>query len=80
MPKTGNFIRTIALFALAAALAIVAAGTAGAAPAKKSGATLSGAGSSFVAPLVSQWIAPIGGAYGYELALRGLVASLASRD
>ena len=67
MPKTGTFIRTIALFALAAALAVVAVGTAGAAPAKKSGTTLSGAGSSFVAPLVSQWTAPIGAAYGYEL-------------
>jgi phosphate transport system substrate-binding protein len=67
MPKSGNFIRTIALFALAAVLAIVAAGTAGATPAKKTGTTLSGAGSSFVAPLVAQWMAPIGSAYGYEL-------------
>jgi phosphate transport system substrate-binding protein len=67
MPKTGNFIRTIALFALAAVTAVVAAGTAGASPAKKSGTTLSGAGSSFVAPLVAQWTAPLGSAYGYEL-------------
>ena len=67
MPKSGNFIRTIALLSLAAVLAMVAAGTAGATPAKKSGTTLSGAGSSFVAPLVAQWMAPIGSAYGYEL-------------
>jgi phosphate transport system substrate-binding protein len=67
MPKTGNFIRSIALFALAAVTAVVAAGTAGASPAKKSGTTLSGAGSSFVAPLVAQWTAPLGSAYGFEL-------------
>jgi phosphate transport system substrate-binding protein len=67
MPKTGNFIRTLALCALAAVLAVVAAGKAGASPAGKSGTTLSGAGSSFVAPLVSQWTAPLGAAYGYEL-------------
>ena len=67
MPKTGNFIRTIALFALAAVTAVVAAGTAGAAPAKKAGTNLSGAGSSFVAPLVAQWTAPLGAAYGFEL-------------
>ena len=40
---------------------------AAAAPAKQTGTTLSGAGSTFVAPLVSQWIPAIGQAYGYEL-------------
>src|SRR5919198_3241574 len=67
MPKSGSFVRIVVLAALAAALAVVAAGTAGAAPAKRSGTTLSGAGSSFVSPLVSQWIAPVGAAFGYEL-------------
>src|SRR3954447_2619807 len=67
MPKTGNFIRTIVLVALTAAVAVVAAGAAGAAPAKKTATTLSGAGSSFVSPLVAQWVAPLGSAYGYEL-------------
>ena len=51
----------------ACALAIVAAGSAAAAPAKHSGTTLVGAGSSFVAPLVSQWIPAVGSAFGYEL-------------
>ena len=67
MPKIGNFIRTIVLVALAAALAVVAAGTAGAQPAKKAGVTLSGAGSTFVSPLVGAWIPAVGGAFGYEL-------------
>lgn len=67
MPKSGSFIRTLVFAALAAALAIVAAGTAAAAPAKRTGTTLSGAGSTFVAPLVAQWAAPLGAAYGYEL-------------
>src|SRR5438874_1422967 len=56
MPKPGNFIRTVALVAVAAVVAAVAAASAGAAPARKSGTTISGAGSSFVAPLVNQWI------------------------
>jgi phosphate transport system substrate-binding protein len=67
MPKLGNFSRTIVLVALAAAVAVVAAGGAGAQPAKKAGTTLSGAGSSFVSPLVAQWVQPLGSAYGYEL-------------
>jgi phosphate transport system substrate-binding protein len=67
MPRPGTFIRTLIAVASVAMLAVVAAGTAGAAPAKQSGATLSGAGSTFVSPLVSQWIPAIGSAYGYEL-------------
>jgi phosphate transport system substrate-binding protein len=67
MPKVGYSIRTIVALAAAATLAALAAGGAAAAPSKQSGTTLVGAGSSFVAPLVSQWIAPIGAAYGYEL-------------
>ncbi len=67
MPNLGTSIRTIAALALVATLAALAAATAGATPAKRSGTTLVGAGSTFVAPLVSQWVAPIGAAYGYEL-------------
>jgi phosphate transport system substrate-binding protein len=67
MPKSGNFIRTLALLAVAAIVAAVAAASVGAAPAKKSATTISGAGSSFVAPLVNQWIPAVGSAYGYEL-------------
>jgi phosphate transport system substrate-binding protein len=64
MPKSGSFVRILALVAAAATLSAVAAGTAGA---KAAGTTLSGAGSSFVSPLVSQWIPAVGAAYGYEL-------------
>ena len=67
MPKVGNLTRILALAATAAILAVVAAATAGPTSAKTSGTTLSGAGSSFVSPLVSQWVAPVGAAFGYEL-------------
>jgi phosphate transport system substrate-binding protein len=60
MPK----VRIFVLAALAALLAATAASTAAA---KRTGTTLSGAGSSFVSPLVSQWISPVGAAFGYEL-------------
>ncbi len=66
MPKPGTFIRTIALAAVAV-FAVVVAGTAGASPARTSGTTISGAGSSFVSPLVATWIPAVGGALGYEL-------------
>jgi phosphate transport system substrate-binding protein len=67
MPNTGSFTRTSILVALAAALAAVAAGTAGATPARQSGTTLSGAGSTFVSPLVGTWTTPVAAAFGYEL-------------
>jgi ABC-type phosphate transport system substrate-binding protein len=44
---------------LALVLVAVAASTAGA---RHQGTTISGAGSTFVQPLVSQWIAPLGSA------------------
>ena len=59
-------MRILAIVAAAIA-ATLAAGTAGATSAAHSGTTLAGAGSSFVAPLVSQWIPAVGAAYGYEL-------------
>ena len=67
MPKVGTSTRTIAIAAAAAILAVAAAATAGATSAKQSGTTLSGAGSTFVSPLVSTWIPAVGSALGYEL-------------
>jgi phosphate transport system substrate-binding protein len=67
MPKSGTRTRIFAAALAAAALSAVAAGSAAASPAKHSGTTLVGAGSSFVAPLVSQWIPAVGSAFGYEL-------------
>ena len=52
--------------AIVAATAI-AVGAATASPAKKSDTSLSGAGSSFVFPLVSKWIPALGSAYGYNV-------------
>ncbi len=64
MPKIGFCARAAALAGLAA---IVSAVAASAAPARTSGTTITGAGSTFVAPLVSQWGPAINRAYGYEL-------------
>jgi phosphate transport system substrate-binding protein len=64
MPKSGNLKR----IALTAALAALAAGiAAGAASAQRQDTVLNGAGSSFVAPLVAQWVAPVGTAFGYSV-------------
>jgi len=62
MPKTGIFIA-----AVVAALAV-----AGAATAKPSDTVIQGAGSTFVAPLVAQWVSPLGSAYGYSLQYSGI--------
>ena len=67
MPKLGHPIRTFTVLAAAAAALAVAVSSAGAAPARHSATTITGAGSTFVAPLVAQWISPLGAAYGYEL-------------
>ena len=67
MPKLGSLIRTSAVVTAAALLAVAAAGTAGASRASHHSTTITGAGSSFVSPLVAQWVAGIGAAYGYEL-------------
>jgi phosphate transport system substrate-binding protein len=73
MPKSGNFTTRITATALAAAALMgLVATAAGASPAKRTGTTLSGAGSTFVQPLVSQWITPLGSAYGYELQYSGV--------
>jgi phosphate transport system substrate-binding protein len=72
MPKYRNLLRRTALLSAVALLAVTAAATAGASQAGKSGTTISGAGSTFVAPLVAQWVNPIGAAYGYELQYSGV--------
>jgi phosphate transport system substrate-binding protein len=67
MPKVGTFTRMLALAAAAATLAVAAAATAGASSTMSSGTTISGAGSTFVYPLVATWTPAIGGALGFEL-------------
>ncbi|HEY2073730.1 MAG TPA: phosphate ABC transporter substrate-binding protein PstS, partial [Gaiellaceae bacterium] len=71
MPKLGTSIRIISAVAAAALLAVVVAGAATAKGARQA-TTISGAGSTFVQPLVSQWISPIGSAYGIELQYSGV--------
>jgi len=66
MPKLGTSIRIVSAVAAAAVLTVVVAGAANA-KGDRQASTLSGAGSSFVSPLVAQWISPIGAAYGIEL-------------
>jgi len=67
MPKLGSLIRTLAVVSAAALLAVAVAGTAGASRATHRNTTITGAGSTFVSPLVAQWVTGIGAAYGYEL-------------
>jgi phosphate transport system substrate-binding protein len=57
----------IVVLVTAAVAAALAAGTAGATAGKGGGTTLAGAGSTFVAPLVSQWTPAVSSAYGYEI-------------
>jgi phosphate transport system substrate-binding protein len=58
-------------FAAAAAL-VVAALTVAGASARNSDTTITGAGSTFVQPLVQTWIQPVGAAFGYTLQYSGI--------
>jgi len=58
----------LAAVALAAALVVAAAGGAAASPVGTAGVTLSGAGSTFVAPLVAKWGPPVSAAFGDDIA------------
>jgi len=83
MPKLGTSTRIISAVAAAALLAVVVDGTAGARPSHRL-STISGAGSTFVSPLVAQWVSPVGQAYGIELQYSpigsgGGVAAITSR-
>jgi phosphate transport system substrate-binding protein len=84
MRKLGPSTRILAFVALAGAVTAVAVGVAGASTKHHAGTTITGAGSTFVQPLVSQWISPLGSAYGYELQYSGVgsgagVAAITSR-
>ena len=72
MPRNGNLVRiTLALAAagLVAALAVVMAG---AASAKSSSASVNGAGSTFVQPLVTKWESPVQSDLGISLNYNGV--------
>jgi phosphate transport system substrate-binding protein len=55
MPRNGKLVRISLAAAAAAAIAVVAVATAGTASARSSSGTVTGAGSTFVAPLVTKW-------------------------
>lgn len=61
--------RALGLMLVVASVAAIATtiGTATAAPVQKQETSLSGAGSSFVFPLISKWIPALGSAYGYNV-------------
>jgi phosphate transport system substrate-binding protein len=67
MPRNGKLVRISLLIAAVAALAALAVTTAGAASAKSSANSVTGAGSTFVAPLVTKWEAPVQQATGVTL-------------
>jgi len=67
MPRNGKLVRITLVAAAIAAVAVVAVATAGAASNKTSAATVSGAGSTFVAPLVTKWQSPVQSALGIQL-------------
>ena len=75
--------RGLALIAVAA-LALLTVAAAGAQSTKSTDTTITGAGSSLVAPLVSQWVKPVGHAFGYTLVYSSVgsgagIAAISSR-
>jgi phosphate transport system substrate-binding protein len=68
MPRNGRLVRiSLIAAAAAAAVAVVAVATARTASARTSGGSVTGAGSTFVAPLVSKWQGPVQQATGVSL-------------
>ena len=67
MPRNGKIARISLVAAAAAAIAVVAVVTTGAASAKSNAGSITGAGSTFVAPLVTKWEAPVQSALGFQL-------------
>ena len=67
MPRNGKLVRVTFALVAAAVLGALAATSAGAAPASSKAATLTGAGSSFVNPLVQAWVPAVKSALGITL-------------
>jgi phosphate transport system substrate-binding protein len=67
MPKNGMLIRVTLTLAAAAAVSALVVMSAGVASAKSAGASVTGAGSTFVAPLVNAWESPVKSALGITL-------------
>jgi phosphate transport system substrate-binding protein len=67
MPRNGKLVRIALVVAAAALVTALAVATAGTASAKTSAASVNGAGSTFVAPLVSKWTTPVQQDLGIQL-------------
>jgi phosphate transport system substrate-binding protein len=72
MPRNGKLVRISLVAAAAAAIAVVAVVPAGTASARTNAATVNGAGSTFVAPLVTKWEAPVQSDLGIQLNYNGI--------
>jgi phosphate transport system substrate-binding protein len=67
MPRNGKLVRIALALAAAGLVAALAVVTAGAASAKSSSGSVNGAGSTFVAPLVTKWESPVQQQLGLQL-------------
>jgi phosphate transport system substrate-binding protein len=67
MPRNGKLVRITLALAAAGLVAGLAVITAGAASAKSNAGSVSGAGSTFVAPLVTKWMGPVKSQLGLTL-------------
>jgi phosphate transport system substrate-binding protein len=67
MPRNGKVVRITLSLAAAALVAVLAVVTAGTAAAKSTAGTVNGAGSTFVAPLVTKWMGPVKSQLGITL-------------
>src|ERR1051326_3623162 len=67
MPRNGKLVRISVVAAAAAVTASVAVSSTGAASTKTSASSVNGAGSTFVAPLVTAWESPVKSALGVQL-------------
>lgn len=67
MPRNGKLARIAFVVAAVAGIAALTLATAGAASARTAGGSVNGAGSTFVAPLVSKWQAPVRQQLGLQL-------------
>jgi phosphate transport system substrate-binding protein len=72
MPRNGKLVRITLVVAAATAIAVVAVTTAGTASAKSSAVNVTGAGSTFVAPLVTKWESPVQAALGIQLSYNAI--------
>jgi phosphate transport system substrate-binding protein len=72
MPRNGKVVRVALVTAAAAIVAVVAVVTAGAASARSSSGSVTGAGSTFVAPLVTKWQGPVQSQLGITLNYNGI--------